>query len=79
MADENTLASPLQDLNLFGDNYTFEEQDFRNAVSEIGIGNIASGLVGIAQESDSVAPGLFSYETLIYFQRLKTERQTKEN
>ena len=26
--------------------------------------NIASGLVGIAQESDSVAPGLFSYETL---------------
>ena len=64
MADENTLASPLQDLNLFGDNYTFEEQDFRDAITERGIGNIASGLVGIAQESDSVAPGLFTYETL---------------
>ena len=64
MADENTLASPLQDLNLFGDNYTFEEQDFRDAITDRGIGNIASGLVGIAQESDAVAPGLFTYETL---------------
>jgi len=64
MADETTLSYPLQDLNLFGDNYTFKEQDFRDAVSDIGIGNIASGLVGIAEQSDAVAPGLFSYDTL---------------
>ena len=56
--------SSLENLNFFGGNYSFKEQDFRDAVSEIGVSNIASGLVGIAQENNATAEGLFSLESL---------------
>ena len=54
----------LNKINFFGNNYSFEEQDFRDAVSKIGVRNLASGLVGIAQENDETPEGLFSEDSL---------------